>query len=255
MLTRAMISVPLALASLAGQAFPAFAESEPANAGVLSRNGAILYAAQPGTAQQARVHQASLFAGRAGQSLFAPVARDNSSRSSQRGSAFTSGLIALGGSEAARIRQIIGHAEARRHGYDAVQHGAKIPPPRRPTALSIAEIYQWIADTPGQQHAIGRYQFIPKTLARLVRELGIDERATFTARLQDKLADRLMEEAGFSRFRSGEITRHQFMNNLAKIWAGLPTTSGKSHYHGYAGNRATMSWTQFDAEMARIFPG
>ncbi len=45
------------------------------------------------------------------------------------------------------------------------------------------------------------------------------------------------------------------MNNLAEIWAGLPTTNGKSHYDGYAGNRATMSWAQFDAAMAQIFPG
>jgi hypothetical protein len=45
------------------------------------------------------------------------------------------------------------------------------------------------------------------------------------------------------------------MNNLAKIWAGLPNSTGKSHYHGYAGNQATMTWARFDAEMAMIFPG
>jgi hypothetical protein len=51
------------------------------------------------------------------------------------------------------------------------------------------------------------------------------------------------------------MNRHQYMNNLAQIWAGLPTSSGKSHYHGFAGNRATMTWARFDAEMAKIFPG
>ena len=151
--------------------------------------------------------------------------------------------------------QLIGNAEAGPKGYDAVQYSAKILPPRRPTTLSIAEIYRWIDETPGQQHAMGRYQFIPKTLKRLVRDLGVDKGALFSPALQDRLAARLVEEAGLTEMEAGTLGRHQFMNNLAKIWAGLPTSSGKSHYHGYAGNRATMSWARFDAEMARIFPG
>jgi hypothetical protein len=54
---------------------------------------------------------------------------------------------------------------------------------------------------------------------------------------------------------AGKMERHDFMNNLARIWAGLPNSSGKSHYEGYAGNKAVMTWDKFDAEMARIFPG
>jgi hypothetical protein len=44
------------------------------------------------------------------------------------------------------------------------------------------------------------------------------------------------------------------MNNMAKIWAGLPTSNGKSHYDGYAGNKAMVTWARFDAVMARISP-
>jgi hypothetical protein len=44
------------------------------------------------------------------------------------------------------------------------------------------------------------------------------------------------------------------MLNLARIWAGLPTSSGRSFYDGYAGNKATMSWAAFDTAMAEIFP-
>lgn len=153
-----------------------------------------------------------------------------------------------------RIRQLIGEAESRLHGYDAVQHGAKVKPKWAPTQMSIAQIYQWIDDTPGQPHAIGRFQFIPATLRRLVRQLGVEHSAIFTPELQDRLADALLREAGIQQFRSGEIGRHAFMNNLAKIWAGLPNATGKSHYHGYAGNKATMTWARFDQEMADIFP-
>jgi len=73
--------------------------------------------------------------------------------------------------------------------------------------------------------------------------------------VQDQLAEILLKDAGLATFQAGSITRHTFMNNLAKIWAGLPTSTGKSYYHGYAGNHATMTWARYDAEMSRIYPG
>ncbi|WP_245840751.1 hypothetical protein [Puniceibacterium sediminis] len=191
---------------------------------------------------------ASLFAGQAGGSLFAPwpdrtVAKD------------TPFLLGPDASVAERIRHLIGQAESRHQGYNAVQHGAKRLPPARPTEMTLAEIYQWISDTPGQPHAIGRYQFIPVTLKRLVIKTGTDLQQVFSPRLQDRLADVLLVEAGLHTFGMGKIGREKFMNNLAGIWAGLPTSNGKSYYHGFAGNRATMTWDRFDQEMARIFPG
>ncbi|MEO1307036.1 MAG: hypothetical protein AAFV38_03680, partial [Pseudomonadota bacterium] len=102
-------------------------------------------------------------------------------------------------------------------------------------------------------HAIGRYQFIPDTLSYLVAKLGLPHSARFTPAVQDRLAYLLLEQAGLTAFQNGEIGRHRFMNGLAKIWAGLPNSTGKSHYHGYAGNKATMSWAYFDAQMAQIF--
>lgn len=200
---------------------------------------------------------ASLFAGRAGSSLFAPAAPREAAPDPAMRASVRAALAAprAGAGAAERIRHLIADAEAGRAGYDAVQHGARIRPPSPPTQMTIAEIYKWIADTPGQPHAIGRYQFIPATLKRLVRELGVDTRAVFSPAVQDRLADLLLAEAGFGAFAAGRIDRTRFMNNLAQIWAGLPNSSGKSHYHGFAGNRATMTWAQFDAEMARIFPG
>ena len=153
-----------------------------------------------------------------------------------------------------RLRHIIGRAESPRAGYDAVQHGARIKPRKPPTHMTIGEIYNWIAATPGQPHAIGRYQFIPATLRRVVAKTGARRSDYFTPDLQDRLADVLLEDAGFSKFMSGRMGRSQFMNNLAGIWAGLPTTSGQSKYHGYAGNRATISLAYFRSEMSKIGP-
>lgn len=197
----------------------------------------------------------SLFAGKGGLGLFAPhpkrVPRDIEQAIYQQPQPQS---FSAPTPPAARILHLISIAEAGSKGYDAVQHGATRRPSRVPTQMTIAEIYQWIDNTPGQPHAIGRYQFIPATLKRLVRELGLSTHETFSPNVQDRLAQVLLADAGFHDVSAGKIGRHTFMNNLARIWAGLPNSTGKSHYHGYAGNRATMTWARFDAEMRQIFP-
>lgn len=189
----------------------------------------------------------SLFSGAEGASLFAPWPDRPHSR----------GLLLRAGADpqAAALRHLIALAEAGPLGYDAVQHGARAAPPARPTEMTLAQIYAWIERTPGQPHAIGRYQFIPATLRRLAKRLALAPETVFSPGVQDRLADLLLAEAGLADFREGRIARHQFMLGLAKIWAGLPTAEGTSYYHGVAGNRATLTWTRFEAEMARIFPG
>lgn len=156
------------------------------------------------------------------------------------------------GKDVELIRALIQEAESRRDGYDAVQHGAQIKPMKRPTQMTLSEIFDWIDETPNQPHAIGRYQFIPKTLRRVVAKVGAKPSQRFSPALQDKLADVLLLEAGLNRFRAGALDQTGFMNNLAKIWAGLPNSTGRSHYEGYAGNKASVSWSRFDAVMTRV---
>lgn len=189
----------------------------------------------------------SLFAGARSGSLFAPYPQRHVAR----------GVPALsgGGSEVVQLRQLISAAESRLHGYDAVQHGARIRPDKPPTQMTLGEIFDWIDATPGQPHAIGRYQFVPATLRRVAARAGAGEGDLFSPALQDRLSDELLSDAGFAAFQRGELARHAFMNNLAKIWAGLPNDTGKSHYDGYAGNKAAISWDDFDAAMMRIFEG
>jgi len=157
------------------------------------------------------------------------------------------------GGPSAAVRHVIASAEAGVNGYDAVQHGARVKPPKRPTGMTIGEIYRWISATPGQPHAIGRYQFIPNTLKTLVAEAGLSKNDFFTPKVQDLLADILLEDAGITSFMKGKISRHRFMENLARIWAGLPTSTGRSYYDGHAGNRAVITWNEFDSHMRKIF--
>jgi muramidase (phage lysozyme) len=120
--------------------------------------------------------------------------------------------------------------------------------------MTLGEIYDWIAATPGQPHAIGRYQFIPATLRRVAERRGYGPGARFSPEVQDSLALVLLEEAGLTAFRGGALDRRAFMGRLARIWAGLPLPNGRSYYEGHAGNRATMSWDAFEDGMARIWP-
>jgi len=197
----------------------------------------------------------SLFVGQTEGSMFAPFPVRAMAFPTPTNVRSVSGapITTFGGTPVARLRHLIAQAEAGRAGYDAVQHGATIRPSKKPTDMTIAEIYQWIDATPRQPHAIGRYQFIPPTLRRLVADLGVPTSTRFSPEVQDALADLLLVEAGIRRFRQGTLSRKDFMHNLAKIWAGLPLPNGKSYYSGYAGNKATMSWAYFDGEMGRIF--
>lgn len=231
--------------------FPSFAVAQPftlLRSDHFSASRSPLFGTGQGSLETGQPNTgASLFIGQTGHSLFAPF-------TPRRHRALRHVDPIRNATRVERIRALIGQAESGRKSYDAVQHGAVISPPKPPTEMTIQEIYNWIVQTPGQQHAIGRYQFIPATLKRLVTKLGLAQSQVFSPQIQDRLGDILLIEAGFNAFDRGDIERHAFMNNLARIWAGLPTSSGKSYYDGVAGNQATMTWAYFDQEMARIFP-
>lgn len=158
-----------------------------------------------------------------------------------------------GGGKTQKVLDLIGFAEAGKLQYDAVHVSAKRRPRARPTQLQIAEIKHWIRATPGQHHAIGRYQFIPSTLVRLVQRAAIPHHTRFSPNVQDALAVLLLRDAGYDDFLAGRLSMSRFMDNMARIWAGLPTNNGRSHYHGYAGNRATISRSFYAQQMQAIF--
>ncbi|MEM8777066.1 MAG: hypothetical protein AAGF53_18705 [Pseudomonadota bacterium] len=154
-----------------------------------------------------------------------------------------------------RLLDLIAKAESPRLGYDAIHHSASRLPNKPPSQMTVAEIFAWIEATPGQHHAIGRYQFIPATLARVLKSLDVAPNSRFSPALQDRLAGVLLIEAGYIEFQAGKLTREAFQDRLAKVWAGLPLRSGKSAYHGIAGNKATVSRPWFDRQMQGIFEG
>lgn len=169
----------------------------------------------------------------------------------QQGSSFH---LPSGGPALVKLRALIQHAESRAAGYDAWHGRARVPPPKPPSRMTLGEIRRWNAATPGQQHAIGRYQIIPSTLVSLIRRTGLPPETLFDAAVQDRLADLLIHDAGYAEFAAGRLTPERFMDNLARIWAGFPLASGRSAYHGIAGNRATVTRAFYTDQMRLIFP-
>ena len=153
-----------------------------------------------------------------------------------------------------QLLDLIASAEAGSKGYDAVHHGAKIKPPALPSTMTLAAIIAWIEATPGQPHAIGRYQFIPSTLAYLIEAEGVDTASVFSPKLQRRFAIRLLKDASLDEFLGKQLTMEKFMDKVAYIWAGLPLATGKSAYDGKAGNRATISFANYMQAMTAIFP-
>jgi hypothetical protein len=151
------------------------------------------------------------------------------------------------------LLDLIADAEAGPDGYDAIHHRARILPALPPTDLTLAEIFAWIAATPRQNHAIGRYQIIPSTLRYLVEVEGLQSDQQFSPDLQDRLAIRLIQDAGLDAYMSGLATTAEFMDSLAYVWAGFPLANGKSAYEGIAGNKATMSRKEYEDRFIGLF--
>jgi muramidase (phage lysozyme) len=154
----------------------------------------------------------------------------------------------------ANLRNLIASAEAGAGGYDAVAYGADVSPPARASTLRLGEVRAWVEATPGQNHAIGRYQVIPETFERLAKATASADDANFDRSLQDRWANVLIEEAGYSAFLGGDISPDVFMDRLAQLWAGLPLGDGRSAYEGVAGNRATIGRSAYARAVAQIFP-
>lgn len=151
------------------------------------------------------------------------------------------------------LLSLIASAEAGPAGYDAIHHRAWVLPDKAPTQMTIQEIIDWIDATPRQNHAIGRYQIIPMTLSYLVAAENVPMTAVFSPALQDRLAVRLINDAGLPEFLSGQMAPVDFMDSLAFVWAGLPLGSGLSAYEGFAGNSATISRQHYETRFAEIF--
>lgn len=137
------------------------------------------------------------------------------------------------------LRDFIGRAEGA--DYNTMYGGEKLPL----TNMSINQAIrmgQWNRDVnkdKAYSSAIGRYQFMPDTLADAMKALGMSGDEIFDEATQDKLADWLID----NRASGGKDAKA-----LSQIWASLPMDEGgKSYYASDGVNKATVSWEEFQS--------
>lgn len=142
-------------------------------------------------------------------------------------------------------------------GYVTVTRSTRLAPPRPLTQMSISEVLAFqrkIRASGASSSALGRYQFVYKTLSYVVKNKEIDPDLPFDRITQDALARLEMRRCGFYNPIVSDIA---VANCLAAVWAALPLVSGpqsgQSRYQGLAGNRALIDKEEFMATMRMRF--
>lgn len=140
----------------------------------------------------------------------------------------------------------IGKHEAPK-GYGQIYGGARgVPKNTDVSKLTLKEVQllqRKMVDAGSASTASGRYQFIRKTLAATIQQMGLTGNEVWTPELQDRMALHLIEKRGLTTFMRGEISREQFADNLAAEWASLPMTTGpKKGQSKYAGDGLNKSF-------------
>lgn len=135
------------------------------------------------------------------------------------------------------------------------------------TSMSVGEIIAasdgWRKRFGTTSGAAGAYQIIKPTLVGLRKEMMLSGQEKFTPTLQDRMADRLLETRGLSKFLRFELSVEQFGNNLAREWASFPVlstqqrndnklTRGQSYYDKFAGNSALIKPDKVEAVLRQL---
>jgi hypothetical protein len=70
---------------------------------------------------------------------------------------------------------------------------------------------------------------------------------------QDKIAMIKMKESWLDDFQSWILSQWDFEENIAWTWAGFPKdASGRSYYHGIAGNKAHVAYQDYSREISYL---
>lgn len=113
------------------------------------------------------------------------------------------------------------------------------------TDMTINQVLAWqrqYTNNGSASSAAGKYQIIQDTLRGLKREMGLSGNEKFDAAMQDRMAERLVQNRVRESSRNGQVDEARLVRNLSKEWASLPKDgSGLSYYHGDGLNRAHAS--------------
>lgn len=179
----------------------------------------------------------------------------------QRGSAVG---LDIGGKDSANdsgnvpkeLLDAIASGEATKAGYDTIYGGAKVKPDKPVSQMTVEEVLayqQKLKDSGSASTAVGRYQFLKKTLQGLLDQGVVKGSDKFDGRTQDKLAAALLNQGkgNLKDFQSGKVTAAQFQDHVAGIWASVKNSSGRGTYDGDGLNAGSTSGSSIIAAASR----
>lgn len=113
------------------------------------------------------------------------------------------------------------------------------------TSMTVGQVLDMQKDMIAKGHestAVGRYQYIRKTLAGTAAQLGMNvDKTKFNEKTQDALAIQTLRTIGLEEWLAGKLNDGAFLNKVARVWASVPTTSGQSYYAGVGSNKAGVN--------------
>ena len=140
--------------------------------------------------------------------------------------------------------ELLGHLEGP-DGYEDLTRLATLPLPKPVTAMTVDEVLDFqraLRQRGARSTAMGRYQFIYKTLLHMTVYYRIDRSQRFGPRLQDHLTRLELYRCGFY---DAAVEVHELGDCLASVWAALPLLTGpnrgQSRYKATGINTALTS--------------
>lgn len=146
------------------------------------------------------------------------------------------------GSAPKSLLDSIGKGESGSEGYDSYYAKAKIKPSKPISEMTLGEIKEWQEQNRragSKSTAVGKYQYIYKTLKEVQQELNLPDSTVFSPEIQDKFATKSLNNRGLQQFEQGKISAKQFQDNVAQEWASVMASNGKGVYDKDGINHAT----------------
>ena len=126
------------------------------------------------------------------------------------------------------------------------------------TKMTVGEVLDFQSTMLSKGHestAIGKYQIIKDTLQNLLDRKVVKKDDVFNEATQDRLALALLKQAGMNEFKTGKITKNEFLDGISKIWAGVPFNTGRSYYSGVGSNKSLSTREEGLAAVQSIMTG
>ncbi|NCC40469.1 MAG: phage tail tape measure protein [Gammaproteobacteria bacterium] len=160
-----------------------------------------------------------------------------------------------GGKQVGSVLDLIGKYEAPR-GYGQMYSGVEAKYGKRDLeGMSIGEVlaYQRQVGPVVGSSAAGKYQFMPDTLQRFAKGLGLDMSTKFDAKTQDMLAMAQLKELGYEKWAAGSMSSLDFLSKLSEVWMAFPDpATGKGRHTDKMGNKAQVDVANAIAQLDAI---